>query len=229
MEKQTPKDIILGLIKEKAILKQNVFKQTVEIFKDFKLQAETLIKELQSDISKIDDSIPIDYYEKGDFEFHIKFGGDVLVFYMHTNVFDFPKDHYIWNSSYIKENELRSYCGVINVYNFLSDSFKYNRINDVGYLVARCFINNEKHYFVEGKRQLGVLYNDFIQGIITKEKIKSIIESTIIYSMDFDLLTPPYDNMKELSVYEIIEVSNAMRVKTGKRLGFKFQADNDFE
>ena len=116
---------------------------------------------------------------------------------------------------------------MINVYNFLADSFKYNRTNDIGYLVARCFVNNEDHFFVEGKRQLGFLYNNFIHDIIDSKKIRSILESTILYSMDFDLLTPPYDNMKEVSVMDIIEVTNAMNIKTGKRLGFKFQVDND--
>jgi len=142
-------------------------------------------------------------------------------------VFDFPKSHNIWQSSYVKENEMRAYCGMINVYNFLADSFKYNRVNDVGYLVARCFINNELHYFVEGKKRLGILYNDFINETIDNRKIRSLIESTILYSLDFDLLTPPYNSMNEVSVMDIIEVTNAMKIKTGKRLGFKFQSDND--
>jgi hypothetical protein len=116
---------------------------------------------------------------------------------------------------------------MINVYNFLADSFKYNRVNDTGYLVARCFINNEKHFFIEGKRQLGFLYNNFASETIDNKKIRSILESTILYSMDFDLLTPPYDTMKELSVMDIFEVTNAVKIKTAKRLGFKFQADSD--
>ena len=45
--------------------------------------------------------------------------------------------------------------------------------------------------------------------------------------MDFDLLTPHYDAMKVVSVNEVNEVTSAMSIKTGKRLGFKFQADND--
>ena len=66
---------------------------------------------------------------------------------MHTNTFSFDKSHQIWNSSYVKEDEYKAYCGVINVYNFLSDSFKYNRANDLGYMIGRLFINKEKHFF----------------------------------------------------------------------------------
>ncbi len=228
MEKQpSPKELILQSLQEKACLKQAVFKKCTLVFADFKAEAEKLIAELKTEMKNIDKDIAIEFIDKGDFEFHVKFGGDILVFFMHTNVFDFDKSHNIWNTSYLKENELRSYCGMINTYNFLSDSFKYNRVNDLGYLVARIFINNELHYFVEGKRQLGFLYNDFVNNTINKNKIREIIESSILYTMDFDLLTPPYDNMKEVSVNEVIAVTNAMNIKTGKRLGFRFHADND--
>lgn len=226
-KKKLPKELIIDVLKEKACLKQSVFRQTTDVFNEFKVEAQKLADELKDEICKIDENVVLEYTSKGDFEFHIKFGGDILVFYMHTNVFEFPKTHQIWTHSYLKDNPLRSYCGMINVYNFLSDSFKYNRINDTGYLVARCFVNSEKHYFVEGKRQLGFLYNNFASDIINNDKIRSILESTILYSMDFDLLTPPYDTMKEVSVMDIIEVTNAINIKTGKRLGFKFQADSD--
>ena len=116
---------------------------------------------------------------------------------------------------------------MINIFNFLSDSFKYNRTNDLGYLVGRVFINKENHYFIEGKRQLGFLYTDFVNATIDKNAIKSIIESTILYCLNFDLFTPPFDSVKELSVSEIQEASNSMNIKTGKRLGFRFQSDND--
>jgi len=224
---ESAKKLILDTLKTKACLKQDVFKKTKDIFQDFKSEAEKLAIELKTEMIKVDKKITVEYIDKEDYEFHIKFGGDILVFYMHTNVFDFDKSHAIWKTSYLKDDELRSYCGMINVYNFLSDSFKYNRLNDVGYLVARIFFNKDLHYFVEGKRQLGFLYNDFVNEVIDNDKIRKIIESSILYSMDFDLLTPPYDTMKVVSVNEVNEVTNSMNIKTGKRLGFKFHADND--
>lgn len=224
---KSPKELILDTLKEKACLKQDVYKKTVAIFNDFKAEAEKLSLELKEEMCKVDEDVVLEFIDKSDFEFQIKFGGDVLVFFMHTNVFDFDKSHSIWNSSYVQDDPLRSYCGMINVYNFLADSFKYNRVNDIGYLVARFFVNKDLHYFVEGKRQLGFLYNDFIHEVINKEKIRAIIESAILYSMDFDLLTPNYDTMKEVSVYEINEVTSVNNLKTGKRLGFKFSSDND--
>lgn len=230
MAEKPTKELILDILKKKACLKQCLFKKTIQVFDEFKTEAEKLVEELRTEMKKVDDNVALEYYSKGDYEFHIKFGGDILVFFMHTNIFDFPKNHQIWQSSYVKEDELRSYCGMINVYNFLADSLKYNRINDIGYLVARFFVNNELHYFVEGKKQLGFLYNDFIHETIDTTKIRKIVESTILYSIDFDLLTPPYNTVNEISVMDIIEVTNAANIKTGKRLGFKFQSDiNNFE
>ena len=220
------KALILETLKTKAGLKQDVVRKMKTIFLSFKEEAESLAQELKTEMKKIDKTVVVEFIEKSEYEFHIKFGGDVLVFFMHTNVFDFEKSHAIRNTSYVKEDELRAYCGMINVYNFLADSFRYNRLNDLGYLVGRIFLNKDLHYFVEGKRQLGFLYNDFVNQVIDAEKIRKIIESSILYAMDFDLLTPHYDAMKVVSVHNINEITNAMSIKTGKRLGFKFE--NDF-
>lgn len=227
MKKPTAHELILDTLKEKACLKQQVYKKTYAIFQEFKVEANKLIGELGSEMCDIDKDVTFEFIDKSDFEFQIKFGGDVLVFFMHTNVFDFDKSHNIWNSSYVKEDRMRTYCGMINIYNFLADSFKYNRVDDIGYLVARCFVNKDEHYFVEGKRQLGFLYNDFVNETITTKKIKNIIESSILYSMEFDLLTPRYEAMSTVSVQEINEVTSIIKLKTGKRLGFKFQNDSD--
>lgn len=226
-EHKSPKELILDTLKEKACLKQAVYKKTFAVFQEFKKEAEQLSLELKEEMEKIDEDVIIDFIDKTDYEFHIKFGGDILVFFMHTNIFNFEKSHSIFNSSYLQDDPMCAYCGMINVYNFLADSFKYNRVNDIGYLVARFFLNKDLHYFVEGKRQLGFLYNDFIHEVINNQKIRSIIESSILYSMDFDLLTPHYDTMKEVSIHEINEVTSVNNLKTGKRLGFKFQADSD--
>ena len=133
----------------------------------------------------------------------------------------------LWKTSYLKENPQRGYCGLINVYNFLNDSFKYNRLNDVGYLIGRLFINHENHYMVEGKRQLGFLYNDFINSTIDKDQFKSIVQSAILYALDFDLLMPNYDIVKEVSVNQVKQISDTLKMRTGKRLGFVFQNNND--
>ncbi len=221
------KELIIQTIKDKSILKQNVYNNTILNFKLLKKVLKELVDEIKDDVSKLDDRILIEYKDKGEFEARICIAGDVLIFHMHTNIFQFDKSNSVWKTSYLKEQDNRGYCGVFNIYNFLNDSFKYNRVNDSGYLIARIFVNNENHYIVEGKRQLGFLYNDFVNETLNQEKMREIVESAILYTLNFDLLTPPYDEVKEVTVYQMLELSNNMRIKTGKRLGFKFQADSD--
>ena len=225
--KQSGKDLILKVLKEKSSLKQNVFHNNIKVFDEMKAVIKEVVADLKSDAHKIDKRLLVDYTDKGPHEMELKVAGDVLFFHMHTNVFDFDKSHPMWKTSYVRDNPSNSYCGMIYVYNFLADSFKYNRVGDVGYMIARMFINNESHYFVEGKRQLGFLYNDFPNKTIDKQVLKNIVESAIIYALDFDLFTPPFDEMQEISVSQILEASENMRIKTGKRLGFRFQSDSD--
>ena len=144
---------------------------------------------------------------------------------MHSNVFEFPRNHEVMRTPYIKEDKQRSYCGIIYIFNFLADSFKYNRIYDSGYLIGRVFVNVENHYFVEGKREVGLLYPNFGSSVLNKEAVDGIIQSAMLYTINFDLLTPPYNQMKEVSVQEIQAALDAMLIKTGKRMGFRFEAD----
>ncbi|PCJ89996.1 MAG: hypothetical protein COA57_00145 [Flavobacteriales bacterium] len=227
ISKKTPSELIIETLKDKPMMKQVVYRNTVETFDDVQEMLKKTVDRLKQQTEKFDEPISINYRSKGEWEAEIKIAGDILIFHMHTNVFQFDKSHPMWKTSYVKKDNNRAFCGLINVYNFLSDSFKYNRESDMGYLIARIFINKDKHFFVEGKRQLGFLYNDFPNAKITKKAIESIIESTILYTLDFDLLTPSYDAMKEVSVKEMQELTQNMKFRTGKRLGFKFQADSD--
>jgi hypothetical protein len=96
---------------------------------------------------------------------------------------------------------------------------------DVGYMISRIFINRERHFLVQGKRQLGFLYNDMINSTLDKEALKKVVESTFLYTLDFDLLTPPYENLQEITVEQIQSISQSHSLATGKRLGFRFGLD----
>ena len=197
----------------------------------YKLHFKTFIPisgdELNERMTNIDERVIIEYKDSGEFEAQLRVAGDLLIFQMHSNVFKFNLENSLWKSSYLSENPNRGFCGLINVYNFLNDSFKYNRYNDLGYLIGRLFINHENHFMVQGKRQLGFLYNDFINAVIDKEKLKSIVQSAILYSLDFDLLVPSYDLVNQVSVNQVKQVGDDLKLRTAKRLGFVFQNNND--
>lgn len=228
MEKPIPDqspshELLVKTFIEKATLKNHIYQNTVRAFKELKAVVKQVAADLKKEISKHSKEIVVEYKEQGEFMVELRFAGDVLIFVMHTNIFHFEKDHHVWKLSYVDKDNSRSYCGMINMYNFLTDSFTYNRINDAGYLVARLFVNKEMHFFVEGKRQLGYLYNDFQNAILDASTIKSVVESTILYSLSFDLFTPPYDTVKEISVQDMNDASQYLNMKTGKRVGFRFQ------
>ncbi|HCY43188.1 MAG TPA: hypothetical protein DHV48_17945 [Prolixibacteraceae bacterium] len=211
----------------KTNLKQEVFKNSVRIFdllKDVLQELATEYRALLAD--KVDDNILPQFQEKGPFEAEFRIGGDLLIFSMHSNVFVFNREHPIWKLDYIKADPLNSYCGVFNIYNFLADSFKYNRSQDLGYLIARIFVNRENHFFVEGKRQTSEVVKDFGIDELSKEYLKDIIETAIKYAIEFDLLVPPYDQVKIATVEQMQMEINHSRIQTGKRLGFKFNSDD---
>lgn len=223
---QQPATTIEALI-YKASMKQDVYQKTYDTFHRFKNLIKEIVDTNKAGIHTANPKIDFSYEDQGEFEITLKFGGDVLIFLMHTNIFEFSRDHEVMKTSYIKENPSRSYCGMITIFNFLSDSFKYNRESDVGYLIGRIFINKDLHYFIEGKREIGMLYNNFQTAVITQESVRQLIESAMMYTLNFDLLTPPYDNMKEVTVAEMQSVLENLPMPTGKRLGYRFNADTD--
>ena len=229
MEKEkSPKKLVVELLEEKSNLKQKVFDNTLEVFNEIRSILKEIVAEINNEISgKVDSRVLLEFYDKGTFEVELKIAGDILVFNMHTNVFDFPPDHSVRQITYFEENPYRSFSGIISIYNFLADSIRFNRYEDLGYLIGRIFINVDNHYMVEGKRQLGLLYRDYHLNVVSREALKNIIYSAILYTLDFDLLVPPYDSVSILTVRSMLETINKAKIKTGKRLGFKFYPDSD--
>ena len=217
---------ILRSLREKSQVKQQIFDTTFEIFKQLKEVLHELANEVNEELDGTDKRTKLEYRDRGQYEAEIRVASDILVFSMHTNVFQFDRSHMIWKTSYVQKTEMSSYCGMINIYNFLTDSFRFNRLDDLGYLVGRIFINKDKHYFVEGKRQMQFPCHNFGSEAINESSIKHIAETAIQYALDFDLLVPPYDVAKIVSVGQINNKIEDAKIQTGKRLGFQFNSDD---
>ncbi|MFT3886383.1 MAG: hypothetical protein QM724_13425 [Flavobacteriales bacterium] len=222
-----PRELILDMLVNKSGMKQDVYHRTTEMFNELKQVLQEVAEDLDKAVQARDTRIHVRYTDKGEMAAEMRVAGDTIIFNMHTNVFRLDQGNSLWKTSYLEEDELRGYFGVINVYNFLSDSFKYNRERDLGYLVARLFLNKEGHFFVQGKRQLGFLYNDIAGNDLDREKMRQVVQSVILYVLDFDLLAPPYDQVNQVTVLEMNELNANMKISTGKRLGFRFQTDVD--
>lgn len=216
---------ILDLLVSKSALKQDISEDSVAAFNLFKTQATAILQELKEEVK--DARIRLNLVEKSSGEFQVFIGSDVLVFQVHTNVFKLPETHALWKTPYLQEDESRGYFGIIHIYNFLAESFIQNRLNDAGYLIGRMFVNHEGHYFVEGKGQLGFLFKGLADSTLTPEIVKHIVQCSFAYALDFDLYLPPYELIHELSVGQVQSIGNMMQIGTGKRVGFKFQAEVD--
>jgi hypothetical protein len=226
MENQDLKSSIFSNLKEKSTIKQMVHDNTLTVLSDTKEILQELSSEFNKKLKNTDSRIHLEYKDNGKYGAQLKIAGDLLIFAMHSNVFEFDRNHGIWKTSYVQKDKMASYCGIINIYNFLSDSFKYNRMADLGYLVGRIFVNKDKHFFTEGKRQLGFFFNSFGNETITRESLTHIINLALNYALEFDLLVPPYDTVKIASVEQISDRIQLSKLRTGKRLGFQFNSDD---
>lgn len=218
---------ILQLLSTKSSTKQSVFRKTTEVFAIFKSCLQEIAEGLNDSLCNVDASVVVEYKDRGEYEAEIRFSGDVIIIQMHTNVFTFEKSHGIWKNSYMREDHLRAYFGMINMFNFLSDSLKYNRLGDVGHLIGRVFVNVEEHFFVEGKRQFGYQFNNVAGDVLDKEKVRQIVEMSIIYALDFDLTTPDFNASREVTVHQIQDMSSDLKNSTSKKLGFRFKSNLD--
>lgn len=223
----TTRDQIFDLFKTRSFVKQDVFDRTREVFEEIKIVLQDITETYKSEVCSLDERVSVEYESQGEYEARIKFGGDVLIFHMHTNIFSFDKSSSIWNTSYVKADDRRAYCGIINVYNFLSDSFKYNRENDLGYLVSRLFVNKEKHFFVEGKDEMNTRFRDFVNGELNKKVLTEIVESAILYAIKFELYTPQFSQVQLTSVNQMLTLSQNQKIRTAKRLGFRMSFEKD--
>ena len=216
METHSLREKILETIIRKSTLKQKVFDNT---FAAFNLLKETLL-EMASEMDdaldgKLDRRVRLEYRDRGKFEAQLQVANDLLIFQMHTDVFEFDPAHPVWKTPYVEADRENSYCGVVNIYNFLSDSFRFNRNADEGYLIGRIFINRERRYFVEGKQQTSMRAMSFGKAGTMHD-----------WTLNFDLLMPPYAELKRVTVDQFNTKMDNSKFVTGKRLGYDFETDD---
>ena len=216
---------IVELLKTKTIHQKEVFDCTKKQFIHFKQQAASIVEYLKKSTTDVQNLVSIGFKEKGEYYFEISIAEDLLVFFMHSNVFEFDKSHYLWQTQYAKKNEGALLVGQITVYNFLADSINFKRENDIGYPIARIFINRQAHFFADGKGKMGQKHSDFSHQTLDASKCTEIILDLILFCMDFDLFVPPFQQLPEISVAEVTKISDFMARSTGKKLGFKFSAE----
>lgn len=212
-------DNIVEALKEKAGLKQRLYKTTLEIFEALREETSRTSRFLHEQMAQADPLVPVSFHENGELEFRLRISGDLLVFSMHSNIMTLPPDHPTMRKEYIRENPKRAFFGQIFIYNFMYDSFRYNRQQDMGYMVARVLINCERKFFIEGVRPLNFLHPEINDVEINPDIIKSLLEKCMLTAIDTDLTSVPVQSMLLMTVGDKLAQNES---RAGEKLGFQF-------
>jgi hypothetical protein len=73
---------------------------------------------------------------------------------------------------------------------------------------------------------MALLFTNYGNEAITRQALQRIICTAIQYSLEFDLLVPPYDAVKIATVGQAETKIQHAKLVTGKRLGFQFNSDD---
>lgn len=211
----------------KSTVKQDVYSKTLECFNLLKEEASGAIESLLICKEEEGHYLDIAYANRGIYEAEMRFSGDALTIQMHTNVFAFPNEHFVHQHVDVKNDKENGYVGMILIYNFLADSLRFNRQTDMGYLLGRIFINRKGQFFVDGKRQFSFLYPNFSEQLFNQDVAQQLIQKAMKQAIDFDLYVPPFDEVKEVSLYQKNLQQGNTAIKTGKRVGFVYDGMED--
>ena len=215
---------LVNLLADKATLKQDVFKQTCVTFEKIKQIARTLSKNIIENDSIDHNKIHVEFEEINKYEFQLKIGSDIIVFMMKTNVFALPNTSKHSHHSYFKESWKHQYFGQIVVYDFIADSVKFNRVDDVGYLIQRLFINIDNHFLVEGLQNIEYKYANILKNIVDQNVLETLIEQAIYVSIDTDLVSTSYAENFSMTVEQRLEKRYQ---SSGTKVGFQMNSESE--
>lgn len=226
-QQEDPLDHIQRLLESKSTAKQITYKLLLAAFKLLAKESKRVVEELKQKIKPGDDDVTVDFRQIHEHEFEVKLAGDLLVFVLHTNIVTFDESHPVMQEPYIHEREVNRYFGQIMIYNFMSDSVKFNRVNDPGYLVARLLINHEGRYVIEGEGRLGALFNKISSAPITESELNVLVKIALTIAIENDLMAPPFTDVRFITLYQKME--KTQELGGGQKIGFKMSYQNKME
>ncbi|MEK6781356.1 MAG: hypothetical protein AABY93_06600 [Bacteroidota bacterium] len=224
---QDPLDHIRKLLEGKSAAKQITYTNLLAAFKTLAAESKRIIQELNAKARPGNEDVTVDFKVIHEHEFHVKLAGDLLVFVLHTNIVTLDEAHPVMQDVYIKESDVNRYFGQIMVYNFMSDSFKYNRVNDPGYLLARLLINHEGRYVIEGEGRLGALGNKISESPITEQDLNIVVKLALTIAIENDLMAPSFPDVRFITVFQKNE--KTQELGAGQKIGFRMSYQSKVE
>ena len=94
---------ILSKISGKSALNQQEFDNTFSVFNALKETLHEMSSELDDRLEEMGHEVKIEYRDRGKFEAQLQVADDILIFSMHSNVFEFNREHIIWQNSYVRD------------------------------------------------------------------------------------------------------------------------------
>jgi hypothetical protein len=213
---------IIAALQEKAVLKQRMYHQTREVFEGYRKMVMGYADTLHTQMKGTTPEVPVSFHETGELEFRFRFSGDFLIFNMHSNIMALPPDHPALRTDYLREDPCKAFFGQILIYNFMHDSFKYNRQQDIGYMVARLMINCDRRFFIEGVRPLNFIQPDISTEPLTDAILHELMEKAMLVAIETDLTSVPMQSMLVMSVGDKIAQNES---RAGEKLGFRFSGE----
>jgi hypothetical protein len=111
----------------------------------------------------------------------------------------------------------------------LSDSFKFNRLDDFGFIIARLFINREGHFFVEGNPNFGSIIDHFGVTPISMASLRDVVQYLILHAIEVDLMAPALKDIQVVTVAQMQDSINQTKMETGKPVGFNLSNKSNVE
>lgn len=219
-------DQIFDGLRQKATAKQTIWQNAQAVFEQLRHVSQEIVRLLAQRLSPADTGVVIEYRSVSEFEFHIRFSGDLLVFVLHSNVVTFAEDDPLLQGEYVAEDFRRRFFGHIMAYNFMADALRYARMQDTGYLMGRLLVNIEQKLFLEGAQELNmpIAERQALQPLeMGYGTLRQFVESAMIAAVNNDLLAPDLDSIRQLTVKQKLE--NQQLNAPPRKVGFTFGSD----
>lgn len=216
---EDPLERIRKLLEYKSTAKQVTYKKLLTAFDSLAKESKRVITELKKKAKPGDADVTLDFKRINDHEFQVKVAGDMIIFVLHTNIVTFDDSHDVLKDPYIQAAEINRYFGQIMIYNFMSDSLEFHRINDPGYLLARLLINHEGRYIIEGEGKLGVVFSHISESPISEADLNILVKLALTLAIENDLTALPYPQVKFITLHQKLE--KTQELGAGHKIGFR--------
>lgn len=221
---KNPVAYLKSRLSSKARLKQKVWKNAIKFFDGLRNEAELLISELKEKEAG-NDNIRVEFKSISEFEFHVYFGSDLVVYSLQTNIVTFDSTHYLIQNKYLQQDPDLTFFGQILIYDFMADSLLYNRTEDTGYLLGRILVNRDNHFMIEGVRDLHYLFEGIEKTEGSKENNAMLIYKSLAVAIDSDLLAPDFTQIQFTTLG--VRMKADRELGHGSKIGFQMSTNEE--